>query len=74
MKGETYCFFFPVQVESKSNTTSGRVHGVFKNAIQLLQEKGLVFQRDSGSDKLYYVRDLQLSVLLQSFYYKYSHA
>lgn len=54
-------FFFPVQVELKDNGTSGVAHRVFKNALQLLQEKGLVFQRDSGSDKLYYVRDLQPS-------------
>ncbi|XP_051002706.1 CST complex subunit STN1 [Acomys russatus] len=43
------------QVESESSTTSGAAHGVFKNAIQLLWEKGLVFQRHRGSDKLYYV-------------------
>ncbi|XP_031246475.1 CST complex subunit STN1 [Mastomys coucha] len=43
------------QVELKDNTTSDVAHSVFKNALQLLQEKGLVFQRDSGSDKLYYV-------------------
>lgn len=43
------------QVESKNNPASAAAHSVFKNALQLLQEKGLVFQRDSGSDKLYYV-------------------
>ncbi|XP_052040114.1 CST complex subunit STN1 isoform X2 [Apodemus sylvaticus] len=43
------------QVESKNNTTPGTAQSVFKNALQMLQEKGLVFQRDSGSDKLYYV-------------------
>lgn len=48
-------------MELKDNTTSDVAHSVFKNALQLLQEKGLVFQRDSGSDKLYYVRDLQPS-------------
>lgn len=43
------------QVESKNDPASGAAHSVFKNALQVLQEKGLVFQRDSGSDKLYYV-------------------
>lgn len=43
------------QVESKNKPASAAAHSVFKNALQLLQEKGLVFQRDSGSDKLYYV-------------------
>ncbi|OBS69545.1 hypothetical protein A6R68_01982, partial [Neotoma lepida] len=43
------------QVESKSSTTSNTVHSVFKNAIQLLQEKGLLFQKDGGCDKPYYV-------------------
>ncbi|CAO2585794.1 CST complex subunit STN1 [Lemmus lemmus] len=43
------------KVESKTSTTSGTVHSVFKNALQLLWDKGLVFQRDGGSDKPYYV-------------------
>ncbi|XP_037062165.1 CST complex subunit STN1 isoform X2 [Peromyscus leucopus] len=43
------------QVESKNSTTSDTVHSVFKNAIQLLREKGLLFQKDGGGDKLYYV-------------------
>lgn len=43
------------QVQLKSNITSKEIHSVFKNAIQLLQEKGLVFQKDSGFDNLYYV-------------------
>lgn len=59
MKDETYFSFFPVQVESKTSTTSGTVHSVFKNAIQTLWDKGFVFQRDGGSPKPYYVRDLQ---------------
>lgn len=42
------------QVELKNNAASD-IHSVFKNALHLLQEKGLVFQRDGGSDKLYYV-------------------
>lgn len=41
--------------ESKNSTTSDTVHSVFKNAIQLLREKGLLFQKDGGGDKLYYV-------------------
>lgn len=43
------------QMELKNTTTCSVVHSVFKKAIQLLREKGLVFQRDGGSDKLYYV-------------------
>ncbi|XP_060246854.1 CST complex subunit STN1 isoform X2 [Meriones unguiculatus] len=43
------------QMELKNTTTCSVVHTVFKKAIQLLREKGLVFQRDGGSDKLYYV-------------------
>ncbi|XP_045424417.1 CST complex subunit STN1 isoform X2 [Lemur catta] len=35
--------------------TSKAIHSIFKNAIQLLQEKGLVFQKDGGFDNLYYV-------------------
>lgn len=60
MGDETYFPFFPVQVESKNSATSSAIHSVFKNALQLLQEKGLVFQKDGGFDKPYYVRDLQL--------------
>lgn len=59
MKDETYLSFFPVQVESKTSTTSGTVRSMFKNAVQLLCDKGFVFRRDGGSDKPYYVRDLQ---------------
>lgn len=54
MEGKTYFFFFPVQVELKNDAASD-IHSVFKNALHLLQEKGFVFQRDGGSDKLYYV-------------------
>ncbi|KAL6035116.1 hypothetical protein STEG23_025980, partial [Scotinomys teguina] len=43
------------QVESKNSSTSDTVHSVFKNAIQLLRERGLLFQKDAGCDKLYYV-------------------
>uniref|UniRef100_A0A8C2MXZ0 CST complex subunit STN1 n=1 Tax=Cricetulus griseus TaxID=10029 RepID=A0A8C2MXZ0_CRIGR len=42
-------------VESKNSATSSAIHSVFKNALQLLQEKGLVFQKDGGFDKPYYV-------------------
>ncbi|XP_034519120.1 CST complex subunit STN1 isoform X7 [Ailuropoda melanoleuca] len=45
----------PEQGDSKSDTTSKAIHSIFKNAIQLLQEKGFVFQKDDGFDKLYYV-------------------
>ncbi|XP_058527430.1 CST complex subunit STN1 isoform X4 [Ochotona princeps] len=45
----------PDQVDCKKDTTSKAIHSIFKNAIQLLQEKGLVFQKDAGFDKLYYV-------------------
>ncbi|CAK7301942.1 CST complex subunit STN1 [Vulpes lagopus] len=41
--------------DSKNDTTSKAIHSIFKNAIQLLQEKGFVFQKDHGFDKLYYV-------------------
>ncbi|XP_041517584.1 CST complex subunit STN1 [Microtus oregoni] len=43
------------KVESKTSTTSGTVHSVFKNALQMLGDKGFVFQRDGGSQKPYYV-------------------
>ncbi|XP_036754378.2 CST complex subunit STN1 isoform X2 [Manis pentadactyla] len=39
----------------KNDTTSKAIHNIFKNAIQLLQDKGLVFQKDGGFDNLYYV-------------------
>ncbi|XP_006831541.1 PREDICTED: CST complex subunit STN1 [Chrysochloris asiatica] len=39
----------------KNDTTSKAIHSIFKNAIQLLQEKGLVFQKEGGFDDLYYV-------------------
>ncbi|XP_012517098.1 PREDICTED: CST complex subunit STN1 isoform X2 [Propithecus coquereli] len=42
------------QVDNK-DTTSKAIHSIFKNAIQLLQEKGLVFQKDGSFDNLYYV-------------------
>lgn len=45
----------PDQVELKNTTTSKAIHSIFKNAITLLQEKGLVFQKDDSFDNLYYV-------------------
>uniref|UniRef100_A0A8C8ZNK3 CST complex subunit STN1 n=1 Tax=Prolemur simus TaxID=1328070 RepID=A0A8C8ZNK3_PROSS len=42
------------QVDNKE-ITSKAIHSIFKNAIQLLQEKGLVFQKEGGFDNLYYV-------------------
>ncbi|XP_006880018.1 PREDICTED: CST complex subunit STN1 [Elephantulus edwardii] len=39
----------------KNETTSKAIHSIFKNALQLLQEKGLVFQKEDGFDNLYYV-------------------
>ncbi|KAM5271569.1 CST complex subunit STN1 [Ctenodactylus gundi] len=43
------------QMEFKNDTTSKAIHSIFKNAIQLLCEKGLVFQKDGGFENLYYV-------------------
>lgn len=43
------------QVEFKNDTPSKAIHSIFKNAIQLLQEKGLVFQKGVGFDNLYHV-------------------
>ncbi|XP_038173530.1 CST complex subunit STN1 isoform X2 [Arvicola amphibius] len=43
------------KVESKTSTTSSPVHSVFKNALQLLWDKGFVFQRNGGPHKPYYV-------------------
>uniref|UniRef100_A0A8C7BN86 CST complex subunit STN1 n=1 Tax=Neovison vison TaxID=452646 RepID=A0A8C7BN86_NEOVI len=45
----------PEQGDAKNDSTSKAIHSIFKNAIQLLQEKGFVFQKDDGFDKLYYV-------------------
>ncbi|XP_070077485.1 CST complex subunit STN1 isoform X5 [Equus przewalskii] len=43
------------QVDFKNDTTSKAIHSIFKNAIKLLQEKGLVFQKDGSFDNLFYV-------------------
>ncbi|NWY32421.1 STN1 protein, partial [Pheucticus melanocephalus] len=49
--------FLSVQVKSESSSSSKRIHGVFKEAIKMLQEKGVVFQKPSSSKDLYYVTD-----------------
>ncbi|NWY09805.1 STN1 protein, partial [Aphelocoma coerulescens] len=49
--------FLPIQVKSKSNSSSKRIHSVFKEAIKMLQEKGVVFQKRSSSKDLYHVTD-----------------
>ncbi|KFP73294.1 CST complex subunit STN1 [Acanthisitta chloris] len=49
--------FLPIQVKSKSNSSSKRIHSAFKEAIKMLQDKGVVFQKPSSSKDLYYVTD-----------------
>ncbi|NXT38563.1 STN1 protein, partial [Pelecanoides urinatrix] len=49
--------FLPIQVNSKSDSSSKRIHSVFKEAIRMLQEKGVVFQKPSSSKDLYHVTD-----------------
>ncbi|NXA85491.1 STN1 protein, partial [Melanocharis versteri] len=49
--------FLPIQEKSKSNSSSKRIHSVFKEAIKMLQEKGVVFQKPSSSKDLYHVTD-----------------
>ncbi|KGL90486.1 CST complex subunit STN1 [Charadrius vociferus] len=50
-------FFLPIQVKSKNDSSSKRIHSVFKEAIRMLQEKGVVFQKPSSSRDLYHVTD-----------------
>ncbi|NXT84858.1 STN1 protein, partial [Zapornia atra] len=50
-------YFPPIQVKSKSDSSSKRIHSVFKEAIQMLQEKGVAFQKPSSSKDLYHVTD-----------------
>ncbi|NXC03844.1 STN1 protein, partial [Orthonyx spaldingii] len=50
-------FSLPIQVNSKSNSSSKQIHSVFKEAIKMLQEKGVVFQKPSSSKDLYHVTD-----------------
>lgn len=45
------------QVNSKTDSSSKRIHSVFKEAIKMLQEEGMVFQKPSSSKDLYYVTD-----------------
>ncbi|XP_053927525.1 CST complex subunit STN1 [Cuculus canorus] len=45
------------EVKSKSDSISKRIHSVFKEAIRMLQEKGVVFQKPSSSKDLYHVTD-----------------
>ncbi|NXE18860.1 STN1 protein, partial [Ardeotis kori] len=49
--------FLPIQVKSKGNSSSKRIHSVFKEAIRMLQEKGVVFQKPGSSKDLYHVTD-----------------
>ncbi|NXW98824.1 STN1 protein, partial [Larus smithsonianus] len=49
--------FLPIQVKSKKDSSSKRIHSVFKEAIRMLQEKGVVFQKPSSSKDLYHVTD-----------------
>ncbi|NXP19867.1 STN1 protein, partial [Scytalopus superciliaris] len=50
-------FFLPIQVKLKGNSSSKRIHSVFKEAIKMLQEKGVVFQKPGSSKDLYHVTD-----------------
>uniref|UniRef100_A0AAA9TR63 CST complex subunit STN1 n=1 Tax=Bos taurus TaxID=9913 RepID=A0AAA9TR63_BOVIN len=43
------------QMGFKNDTTSRAIHSIFRNAVKLLQEEGLVFQKDGGFDNLFYV-------------------
>ncbi|XP_022424562.1 CST complex subunit STN1 isoform X2 [Monodon monoceros] len=43
------------RMDFKNDTTSKAIHSIFRNAIKLLQEEGLVFQKDGGFDNLFYV-------------------
>ncbi|XP_009947274.1 PREDICTED: CST complex subunit STN1 [Leptosomus discolor] len=45
------------EVKSKGYSGSKRIHSVFKEAIRMLQEKGVVFQKPSSSKDLYHVTD-----------------
>lgn len=43
------------QEDFKNDMTSKAIHSIFKNAVQLLQEKGFIFQKDDGFQNLFYV-------------------
>ncbi|XP_068805821.1 CST complex subunit STN1 isoform X1 [Struthio camelus] len=45
------------EVDSKSDPSSKQIHTVFKEAVRMLQEKGMVFQKPSSSKDLYHVTD-----------------
>ncbi|NXT55094.1 STN1 protein, partial [Pluvianellus socialis] len=49
--------FLLIQVKSKNGSSSKRIHSVFKEAIRMLQEKGVVFQKPGSSKDLYHVTD-----------------
>ncbi|NXU47579.1 STN1 protein, partial [Turnix velox] len=49
--------FVPIQEKSKNCFSSKRIHSIFKEAIRMLQEKGVVFQKQSSSRDLYHVTD-----------------
>ncbi|NXU73218.1 STN1 protein, partial [Oreotrochilus melanogaster] len=49
--------FLLIQVKSKSDSSSKRIHSLFKEAIRKLQEKGMVFQKPNSSKDLYHVTD-----------------
>ncbi|XP_074987190.1 CST complex subunit STN1 isoform X4 [Caretta caretta] len=44
-------------VDSKSDPSSKQIHRAFKEAIKVLQEKGLVFQKSSSPKDVYHVTD-----------------
>ncbi|XP_027753818.1 CST complex subunit STN1 [Empidonax traillii] len=45
------------EVKPKGNSSSKRIHNFFKEAIKMLQEKGVVFQKPGSSKDLYHVTD-----------------
>ncbi|KAM8806180.1 CST complex subunit STN1 [Eudromia elegans] len=45
------------QVDAKSDPSSKRIHSVFKEAVRMLQEQGVVFHKPSSSKDLYHVTD-----------------
>ncbi|NWY55920.1 STN1 protein, partial [Chionis minor] len=49
--------FLLIQVKSENGSSSKRIHSVFKEAIRILQEKGVVFQKPGSSKDLYHVTD-----------------
>ncbi|XP_062436205.1 CST complex subunit STN1 isoform X2 [Rhea pennata] len=51
------------EVDSKSDPSSKRIHSVFKEAVRMLQEKGVVFQKPSSSKDLYHVTDYDKELL-----------